>query len=57
MIAMDDGTAELRYRLKAVEAQAEKLEGLVLLMAAGVGADEMPGRYRELLASITGTDV
>ena len=57
MIAMpNDGTAELRHRLKAVEAQAERLEGLVLLMSAGIPAEAMPSRYRVLLAAITGTD-
>jgi len=55
MIAMpNDGTTELRRRLKSVEAQAERLEGLVLLMAAGVEAEAMPGRYRDLLAQVTG---
>jgi hypothetical protein len=58
VIAFDnDGTAELRHRLRSVEAQAERLEGLVLLMAGGIRQDEMPLVYRRLLATITGADL
>jgi len=55
MIQMDnDGTAEVRRRLRSAEAQIDRLEGLVMMMALGIAPHEMPERYRELLAGITG---